>query len=93
MKSSLELRFIATVKREGLLPRESSVIAAVSGGADSVCLLDMLLRFRRHMAWKLSELHVDHSYRKASVSDASFVEDLAKAAGLPFILRNLPEVP
>ncbi len=90
MKRALELRFIDTVKREGLLPRGHSVIAAVSGGADSICLLDMLLRFRRHMAWKLSVLHVDHSYRKASVSDASFVEDMAKAAGLPFILRKLP---
>lgn len=90
MKRALELRFIDTVKRERLLPRGFSVIAAVSGGADSVCLLDMLLRFRRHMAWKLSVLHVDHSYRKASASDATFVEGLAKAAGLPFILRKLP---
>ena len=90
MKRALELRFINTVKREGLLPRGSSVVAAVSGGADSVCLLGMLLRFRRHMAWRLSVLHVDHSYRQASASDASFVKGLAEAAGLPFILRRLP---
>lgn len=90
MKSSMELRFISTVKREGLLPRGSNVVAAVSGGADSVCLLGMLLRFRRHMAWKLSILHVDHSYRKTSSSDARFVEGLAKAAELPFMLRKLP---
>lgn len=90
MKSPLELRFISTVKREGILPPGSSVTAAVSGGADSVCMLHLLLRFRRHMSWNLSVLHIDHSYRKSSRADAEFVRSLASSSGLPFILRRLP---
>ncbi len=90
MKSALELRFSGTVKREGLLPSGSRVVAAVSGGADSVCLLMMLLRFRRHMSWKLTVLHVDHSFRRTSRADAAFVEELARGFDLPLILRRLP---
>lgn len=81
MKSPLELRFISTVKREGILPPGSSVTAAVSGGADSVCMLHLLLRFRRHMSWNLSVLHIDHSYRKSSRADASSFDPSHPPAG------------
>lgn len=89
MKSTLELRFIETVRREGLLPAGSSVIAAVSGGADSICLLLMLERFRRHMSWNLSVLHMDHGFRESSGSEAAFVENLSDSLGLPFDLHRI----
>ena len=88
MKSPQELRFISTVKREGILPAGSCITAAVSGGADSICMLHMMMRFRKHMSWSLSVLHIDHSYRKSSGTDAEFVRSVATSLDLPFILRR-----
>jgi tRNA(Ile)-lysidine synthase len=90
MKKSIELRFLDTVRREDLLPSGARVTAAVSGGADSVGLLLLLDRFRKHMKWDLSVLHIDHGYRAASSADADFVRDMAASAGIPFALRRLP---
>jgi len=58
---------------------------AVSGGADSVCLLHVLFELASRWNLRLSVLHLDHQLRgEASRADARFVEQLAVQLGLPF---------
>ncbi len=79
---SFENTFIETVKLRNLLPCGSEILAAVSGGSDSVALLQLLYRFANHMDWKLAVLHIDHCARPGSGEDALFVKDLAEGIGL-----------
>lgn len=53
---------------------------AVSGGIDSVVLLDLMARKKQAGV----VLHMDHGMRAGSRADAQFVEALAKKYGLPF---------
>ena len=57
-------------------------IVAVSGGIDSVVLLDMLARAGEH---ELTVAHFDHGVRDDSAADARFVEALAAAYGVPYV--------
>jgi tRNA(Ile)-lysidine synthase len=62
---------------------------AVSGGADSVCLLRVLLELQPRWNWHFSVLHVEHGLRgEESSLDAEFVRGLAEIHGLPFFLRH-----
>jgi tRNA(Ile)-lysidine synthetase-like protein len=79
---SVENTFIETVKLRSLLPEGSDILAAVSGGSDSVALLRLLQRFANHMNWDLSILHIDHHARPESGEDATFVKDLADKMNL-----------
>jgi tRNA(Ile)-lysidine synthase len=64
---------------------------AVSGGADSVCLLCALLELAPRWDLRLSVLHLDHGLRgEESRQDAEFVRDLAGRLGLPLSLRATP---
>lgn len=56
----VERRFKKAVDTYGLIPRGSTVVAAVSGGKDSLCLLELLTRdrFRKHFNIKVIALHV-----------------------------------
>lgn len=68
------------------LSRAAPYLVAVSGGRDSVALLQALLDagFRR-----LTVCHFDHSLRgRASTGDARFVGKLAEGLGLPFELEK-----
>jgi len=56
-------------------------LVAVSGGVDSVVLLDKLVSEQKHA---LVVAHFDHGIRPESDADARFVEGLAKHYGLPF---------
>ena len=61
-------------------------LLAVSGGVDSVVLLDMFSKTKHH----LIVAHVDHGIRgKESVADARFVQALAGKYHLPFVSTEL----
>ena len=66
------------------------VAVAVSGGADSVCLLHVLLDLAPRWDLTLSVLHVNHNLRgDASRADSEFVRSLAVGLNLPFTLHDL----
>ena len=57
-----------------LLPRGRTVLCAVSGGADSICLLHALYHLRSRLGFSLAAAHYDHQLRgDASRRDAAFV--------------------
>ena len=71
---------VAAVRRSldsvGLLRPGVSVVAALSGGPDSVALLDSLLRTARKPGIRVVAAHLDHALRKESRADALFCEEL-----------------
>ena len=68
----------------------AKVVVAVSGGADSMALLHLLVRVRA--AWNLDLVvaHLDHNIRPESGDDASFVGEMARRWNLPFETGRLP---
>ena len=64
------------------------IVAGVSGGADSLCLLFLLLKYARRVPFRLCVVHVDHGIRRDAKEDARYVEELCAGEGIPFILRK-----
>jgi tRNA(Ile)-lysidine synthase len=64
-----------------MLPKSGSYVVAVSGGVDSIVLLDIL---RQRPGLKLTVAHFDHGIRDNSAADRRFVTELAKRYSLPF---------
>ena len=62
---------------------ETRVVIAVSGGADSVCLLRVLLKIA-HATSLLSVVHVNHGLRKESCADEAFVSSLCRQFDVKF---------
>lgn len=60
-------------------------LVAVSGGIDSVVLLDMLVKGGKK---DLIVAHFDHGIREDSAADARFVEGLAKRYGLEYVTKR-----
>lgn len=63
-----------------------TVLVCVSGGPDSVCLLEALVRLRRLFKIRLEVFHFDHRLRPDSAKDAGYVRRLADRHHLPFDL-------
>src|SRR5262249_8116446 len=83
--TKLEKNLRAALRRFGIGPQDS-IIAAVSGGADSVALLDAIARFQRREGRPSSIIvaHLNHQLRGAeSDEDETFVRDLANRLNLP----------
>lgn len=63
-----------------------TIVAGVSGGADSVCLFLMLCALAEEMDFRLVVVHVNHKIRPEAAADAAYVKALCKDKGIPFIL-------
>ncbi len=76
------------ISRYNMFTHGQSVGVAVSGGADSVCLLHVLLELSSRWALRLTVLHLDHQLRgDESGEDARFVRDLAARLGLESVIQ------
>lgn len=84
------LRSMETYIRElALIPPGSHVLCAVSGGADSVCLLHALYHLREQLPFTLSAAHYDHQLRgEESRRDACFVEQFVALCCGPQRLKD-----
>ena len=72
-----------------LITAGAPVIVAVSGGADSSCLLDVLDRLREAFGVSLHVVHLDHGMRGASAAaDAMAVADEARRRGLAYTIAR-----
>jgi tRNA(Ile)-lysidine synthase len=71
-----------TIRRHAMLAGGETVLVAVSGGADSVALLHLLLSLAPAWQLRLHALHVDHQLRANSAADADFVKKLGSRLGV-----------
>ena len=83
-------RVAQTVLRCHMFERGQSVGVAVSGGADSVCLLHVLLELAPQWDLRLRILHLNHGLRgQESREDEHFVRELAARLGLIAQIRSV----
>ena len=86
-KIKLESKVIDFIQRYSLIPDEEVVVVGVSGGADSVCLLHVLAKWRKGLGIKLHIAHLNHQLRGVeSEADAKYVSNLAGSLGIPITI-------
>jgi tRNA(Ile)-lysidine synthase len=86
---SLPERFRAHVERTRVFAKPGTAVIAVSGGPDSVALLDLLHGIAKEMGLTLVVAHADHGIQSDSRTVGQSVGKLAGKYGLPFELREL----
>jgi tRNA(Ile)-lysidine synthase len=77
-------RLHVTLRQRHLLPKAESVLIAVSGGQDSLCLARLLLDLQPKWGWQLAIAHCNHRWRDDADANAEHVAQLAAGWGLPY---------
>lgn len=71
------------IKDQHMLERKERIIAGVSGGADSICLLFMLLELKKEFDYELIAVHVNHGLRGESArADEAYVKEVCEEKGV-----------
>jgi tRNA(Ile)-lysidine synthase len=79
-------RVASFIRTHDLVSADRPVLAAVSGGADSVALAHVLAELERRGALRLAAIiHFNHQLRSAADADEAFVRDLAAGLNVPFL--------
>lgn len=67
-----------------MVEKGDCVLAAVSGGADSLCMLLILMELSKELEIRLCAVHVEHGIRgRESDKDAEFVEKFCRSYQIP----------
>ena len=74
------------VKKYHMIESGDTIVAGVSGGADSVCLLFMLAEMQKQISFSVEVVHVNHKVRPDAAQDACFVRELCAKQGIAFHL-------
>jgi tRNA(Ile)-lysidine synthase len=82
-----------TLLHRQILPANQQLLVAVSGGQDSLCLIQLLLDLQPKWGWNLAVSHCDHRWRSDSEANANHVEQLAKNWGISYYLQTADRAP
>jgi len=74
----------AYVQKYHMITGNDKVIAGVSGGADSICLLFMLIRLKEEMGFAIHAVHIHHGIRGEDADrDERYVRKVCESEGIP----------
>lgn len=83
-------KVLKTVEKYNMLSKGDRVLIGVSGGADSIALLEFFVSVKEKYDLDICVAHIEHGIRgEDSVSDAEFVENYCKKLGVKFYLKTI----
>lgn len=74
-----------TIKKYNLLNDDDKVLVGVSGGPDSITLLNIL----HELGYNLCVAHINHGIRENADNDEKFVEDFCKQKNIPCFVKKV----
>jgi tRNA(Ile)-lysidine synthase len=92
MQGNIETKTVVFLKENNLLPNGTKALLAVSGGADSIALLEILIGLK--LSGKINNdfhiAHINHLLRaQKSFEDEVFVKTLAEKHKLPITIKQV----
>ena len=78
----IEQRFFQLVQKKGYFKHHRKILLAISGGRDSMTLLDWLYKYRKKLEIEICLAHVNHGLREESDFEEQELKKIAKKLGV-----------
>ena len=85
---SLEEKFLKTIKEENLIQKKDKIVVGVSGGPDSITLLECLNKYKEKLEIEIIVAHINHLIRKDSTEDEQYVENICKKMNIRCYIKR-----
>lgn len=79
----LQQKVLQTIKQNNLINENDKIVIGVSGGPDSMCLLDILYCLKQDLHIKLAVAHINHMIRKEAEQETKYVQEFCKKIDVP----------
>ena len=87
--NAFERHILETIDKYNMIERGQTVIAAVSGGYDSLCMLHVLCNLRRLRGFDVCVAHINHMLRDEADSDQEYVRNEAEKLGVDVYIKKV----
>ena len=80
---------LETINKYSMISKGDKVIVAVSGGPDSIALLNALINLKEKLGCSLYVAHVNHMIREVADSETEYVQEFCKSRGIECFVKKV----
>ncbi len=87
----MKQKVLKTIKKYKLIEDNDKIVLAVSGGPDSIAMLNILLELKKEGNIKAEFVvaHVNHMIRDEAIIDEKFVKNFCEKFNIPFFVKKI----
>ncbi len=85
----IEEQILNTIKKYNLIEKKDKIICGVSGGPDSICMLDILRKIKEKLDFEIIVCHVNHMIREEATDDEKYVENYCKENNIKYYVKRI----
>ena len=87
-ENMLEDKVLNTIKRYEQIKSGGTIVVGVSGGPDSICLLNVLKNLQNELKINIVVAHINHMIRKEADSETEFVQDFCEQRDIKCFVKK-----
>lgn len=84
----LEENILKSWTQEGLIKPHDKIVVGVSGGPDSMCLLDLLRKNKEELGIEIVVAHINHQIRSDANADETYVVEYCNKYKIPIYVKK-----
>lgn len=87
----MEEKILKTIKKYNLIENGDKLVVGVSGGPDSITLLNILLKIKKQEIIKFDIVvcHINHMIRKEAIADEEYVANYCKENDIEYFIKRV----
>ncbi len=86
-RDDLQRRVLATIQNYNLIQKGDKIVIGVSGGPDSMCLLNCLFCLRKILGVELVVAHINHMLREEAEEETKYVQEFCDKIDIPCFVK------
>ncbi len=84
----LEKKVLETIKKYDLIKNGDNIVVGVSGGPDSMALLNILLKLKKEMKFDIVVAHINHMIRLEADEETKYVESFCEMHNIKCFIKK-----
>ena len=88
-QKDLSNKVLNTIKKYNLINEYDKIVVGVSGGPDSICLLNILNGLKCKLNFELYVAHINHMIREEAEEETEYVQNFCKKLGIECFVKRV----
>lgn len=82
-------KVLETIQKYNLIEKNDKIVLAVSGGPDSMCMLDILNSLQKQIHFTIVVAHINHGLRKEAAEEEQYVKKYCEKNRIEFYVKRI----
>ena len=85
----MQKRVLETITKYNLIESGDKLVLGVSGGPDSICMLEILNQLKEKLNFEIVVAHINHGIRENAILDEKYVEEYCKKLDVEYYVLKV----